>query len=233
MQLVKNGINNARQFIYTEDQYLVSRRARTELLKKVAEPGFKFLLILMSNSAHFENSTELEKNEFPFLISARNEFRTDLTAIDPGKKKWRIFSLTPTSDANRRPWYGDFVHSKLWIFDDDFVVEGSANCDDRGYTLDSEIMAGITEDSLSRAMGNRFARDLRISLWRKHLGVLHSQLQDFYKGLNFWINPPPSSMIKDVSSLEHSPLMGDKLIRSDSTTNYTWTHLIDPDADKI
>ena len=121
-QLVKNGIVNAQRQIYCEDQYLVSRRARVELLKKIKEPSFEFLLILMGNSTHFENDAQLLKNEFPYLIPARNEFRTDLTAIDPMRKKWRMFSLRPTSDAHRRQWCGDFVHSKLWIFDDDYVA---------------------------------------------------------------------------------------------------------------
>ena len=233
-QLIKNGITGARTWIYVEDQYLVSRRARAELLKKIKEPGFRFLLVLMGASAHFENdSSKLANNEFPYLISARNEFRTDLAAIDPARKKWRMFSLRPTTDAERRPWCGDFVHSKLWIFDDDFVVVGSANCDDRGYTFDTEIVAGIADDPLERASGARFARDLRIALWRKHLGVPHSQLQDFSKGLRFWLSPPPSSMVIDTSALEDSPLLGSELIRSNPTVDFAWTHLIDPDADKL
>ena len=87
--LVKRGIANAKRWIYLEDQYLMSRRARAELLKKLTDPQFKFLLVLMGNSGHFENNaSEIAKNEIPYLISARNEFRVDLTAIDPGRKKW-------------------------------------------------------------------------------------------------------------------------------------------------
>jgi phosphatidylserine/phosphatidylglycerophosphate/cardiolipin synthase-like enzyme len=232
-QLVKNAITNARRWIYVEDQYFVSRRARSELLKKIKEPEFQFLLVLMGSSWHFENSDKLSENEFPYLISARNEFRTDLAAIDPTKKKWRLFSLKPNTDTSRRPWCGDFVHSKLWICDDDFVVVGSANCDDRGYTYDSEIMAGITEEPLQRAAGARFARDLRIALWHKHLGVPHAQLADFTKGLAQWIQPMPASMVVDVSDLQDSPLLGKKLIRDDKTIDFVWTHMIDTDADKL
>jgi phosphatidylserine/phosphatidylglycerophosphate/cardiolipin synthase-like enzyme len=189
----------------------------------------------MGNSDHFETGNDPAKCEFPFLKGTRNEFRTDLAAIDPQRKKWRMFSLSETKDANRRPWCGDFVHSKLWIFDDDFVVVGSANCDDRGYTYDTEIMAGLTEEPLERAAGGRFARNLRIALWRKHLGLPHAQLRDFASGLQHWLNPPPSAMFYDSSKLEVSGLLNDTegLTRDNSTANFAWTHLIDPDADKL
>ncbi|WP_248928050.1 phospholipase D family protein [Paenibacillus hamazuiensis] len=203
-QLVKNGIANAREYIYVEDQYLVSRRAKEALVAKLKEPGFKFLLILMSNSYHFEHSNIIQDNEFPYLIGVRNEFRTDFAKVDPGRKKWRMFSLKETKDPGRRPWCGDFVHSKLWIFDDEYVAVGSANCDDRGYTYDTEIMAGITEEPLERAAGGRFARDLRIALWRKHLGLPHAQFVDIAAGLRHWLNLPPSAMVYDSSDLETS-----------------------------
>ena len=144
-----------------------------------------------------------------------------------------LFSLKPTTDQSRREWCGDFVHSKLWVFDDEYVVVGSANCNDRGYTYDTEIMAGITDEPLERVVGLRFARELRIALWHKHLGLPHSYLQDFTKGLAKWLDPPPSAMIFDASDRESSPLLGDTLIRDDPTAEKLWTRMIDPDADKL
>ncbi|HEF1899652.1 phospholipase D-like domain-containing protein [Bacillus cereus] len=234
-QLVMNGITNAREYIYVEDQYLVSRRVKDLLVAKLKEPNFKFLLILMSNSYHFENSDEINKCEFPYLIGVRNEFRTDLAKVDPGRKKWRMFCLKETKDPGRRAWCGDFVHSKLWIIDDEYVAVGSANCDDRGYTYDTEIMAGITEEPIERAAGGMFARDLRIALWRKHLGLPHAQFVNIATGLRHWLNPPPSAMVYDSSDLEVSPLLnGTKgLTRENTNANFAWTHLFDPDADKL
>lgn len=231
-QLVKNGITNAREYIYIEDQYLVSRRVKDLLVAKLKEPNFKFLLILMGNSGHFESHSEVE---FPYLIGVRNEFRTDLAKVDPGRKKWRMFCLKATMDPGRKPWCGDFVHPKLWIIDDEYVAVGSANCDDRGYTYDTEIMAGITEEPLERTAGGRFARDLRIALWRKHLGLPHAQFVDIAAGLRHWLNPPPSAMIYDSSDLEESPLLNDTkgLTRDDPKANFKWTHIADPDADKL
>ncbi|MBP1967770.1 phospholipase D family protein [Paenibacillus aceris] len=231
-QLIKNGIENAKEYIYVEDQYLVSRRVRDLLVKKLREEQFKFLLILMNNSIDFEAGSP---PEFPFLIGTRNEIRTDLSAVDPKRQKWRMFSLKNPPDSARKGWCGSYVHSKTWIFDDEYVVVGSANCDDRGYSYDTEIVAGITEEPISRVLGGRFARDLRISLWRKHLGIPHVYLQKFSTGLAYWQNPPPSAMIFDNSDLEDSPLFNGakELTRDNKNANYVWTHLSDPDADKL
>ena len=94
-------------------------------------------------------------------------------------------------------------------------------------------MAGITEEPLQRMSGSRFGRDLRVALWHKHLGVPHAHLESFTEGLRYWFSPPPSAMVVDASALEVSPLLGTSLIRSDPTVEYAWTHLIDPDADKL
>ncbi|MCF7750823.1 hypothetical protein KQ945_08695 [Bacillus subtilis subsp. subtilis] len=73
-----------------------------------------------------------------------------------------------------------YVHSKLLIVDDAVAIIGSANCNDRSLegTGDTEIAAIIVDtDSTVRNLGNgvmvgtrRFARDLRLRLWKKFLG---------------------------------------------------------------
>lgn len=42
-------------------------------------------------------------------------------------------------------------------------------------------------------------------------------------------------MIYDSSDLEESPLLDNTkgLTREDSNANFAWTHLLDPDADKL
>lgn len=73
-----------------------------------------------------------------------------------------------------------YVHSKLMIVDDDTVIIGSANINDRSMngTRDSE-MAVMVEDahkfpvnmSGKRHMAGRFASSLRRTLFREHLGI--------------------------------------------------------------
>jgi phosphatidylserine/phosphatidylglycerophosphate/cardiolipin synthase-like enzyme len=92
----------------------------------------------------------------------------------------------PATDPQRQQWSGSYVHSKTHVYDDECAIIGSANADDRGYTFDSEIVACITEDPSGRmARTSHFARDLRIALWHKHLGVSHAKLADWAKGLQF------------------------------------------------
>ncbi|WP_313419187.1 phospholipase D-like domain-containing protein [Stenotrophomonas sp.] len=73
-----------------------------------------------------------------------------------------------------------YVHSKLLIVDDAVAIIGSANCNDRSLlgTGDTEIAAVIVDGAAqSLDLGNgvkvitrKFARDLRMKLWKKFLG---------------------------------------------------------------
>lgn len=74
-----------------------------------------------------------------------------------------------------------YVHSKLLIVDDAVAIIGSANCNDRSLlgNGDTEIAAVIVDgEATLRDLGNglhvgtrAFARDLRMRLWRKFLGM--------------------------------------------------------------
>ncbi len=231
--LVEAGIKQARRWIYVEDQYLVSRMARKMLLDKLRETSFEHILILIANSGAV--------TDFPFLVTARNEFRHDLMAIDPQKKRWGMYTLAKPSDPERQKWCGSFVHSKTWVFDDGYAIIGSANCDNRGYTLDSELVAGIADtDETTVRRGASFATNLRTTLWHKHLGVPHAELRDWEKGIKHWKNPPPSAMIADASALEVDPsfqkpqhLISQGLVSQPVVTavvERVWTTVLDPDA---
>lgn len=97
-----------------------------------------------------------------------------------------------------------YVHSKLMIVDDDTVIIGSANINDRSMngTRDSE-MAVIVEDtqkfpvkmSGKDHMAGRFASSLRRTLFREHLGIKEMDFEidlsdptcdEFYK--NVWLH---------------------------------------------
>lgn len=199
MDMVIDGIRKAQRTIYLEDQYLTSRIIRAELVKKVQEETFKHLLILICNS------DAIPTNEFQLLRIYRNEYRRDLLAADPKQARWSMHALKPCPDPNRRPFSGEYVHSKTWIFDDTYVVTGSANCTDRSFTFDSEIVAGIGERGFVREGPDQFAMALRINLWHKHLGVPHNLLRDWSSGLKRWKSPPPSAMTFDASALETDP----------------------------
>lgn len=76
-----------------------------------------------------------------------------------------------------------YVHSKLLIVDDAVAVIGSANINDRSLNGDGDTeLAAVVVDQANATMTNlgqgvnvatrKFARELRINLWKKHLGML-------------------------------------------------------------
>ncbi len=227
-ELIEYGIRQATRWIYVEDQYLVSRMARKVLLDKLQEPTFDYLLMVMNGSG-------AAAADFKFLVTQRNEFRRDLLRIDPQKKRWGMFVLKDSGDAERQKWCGSYLHSKTWIFDDGYAVVGSANCDNRGYTLDTECVAGFADpDSRRGLVGRGYPADLRTRLWHKHLGLPHAEVRDFETGLRFWQRPPSSAMISDASAFETdynlSPPSDFPSAVDAANVEMVWTQVIDPDS---
>jgi phospholipase D1/2 len=116
-----------------------------------------------------------------------------------------------------------YVHSKLMIVDDAVAIIGSANTNDRSLTGngDSEIAAVVvdTEDVQVQDLGNgskiptrKFARELRQTLWRKHLGLdipnAHADSAFLFQ------NPSESARDKDkgrpgwILNVPHPPRVG-------------------------
>jgi phospholipase D1/2 len=76
-----------------------------------------------------------------------------------------------------------YVHTKLLIVDDAVAVIGSANINDRSLNGngDTELAAVVVDDADAKltdlgggakVVTRHFARELRMQLWRKHLGML-------------------------------------------------------------
>ena len=225
--LIETGIQRAKRWIYLEDQYLVSRMARQALLAKLKnDPKFEFLLMVMNNSGGLD---------FKYAVTARNEFRQELLKLDPNKKKWGLYTIKTPADPARQAWCGSYLHSKIWIFDDGYSIIGSANCDNRGYTLDSEVVAGIADASDTDLwLGRNFAIDLRTRLWSKYLGLPHDKVSYFSEGLKYWKTPPPGAMVVENSGYEDDPMYTPPAPFPDASTSagyeFLWTHLLDPDA---
>jgi phosphatidylserine/phosphatidylglycerophosphate/cardiolipin synthase-like enzyme len=73
-----------------------------------------------------------------------------------------------------------YVHAKLAVVDDVWALVGSANLNRRSWTHDSEVACAVVDGQLDRrppvdpgGLGDGarvFARELRLRLWREHLG---------------------------------------------------------------
>lgn len=178
LELTAKCIAAAQRFIYIEDQYLVQESLMTGfgrsisalLADKLAERDFKRLVILVPRS-------EVVNGELHQAWRRRRTFIGLLRATDPAKVIVCTYKYTqdPNNPRDRGPTNEKpvFVHSKFWVFDDEFCIVSSGNCNRRGMTHDSELGIGIFDPNF-RSDRLNFAHDLRMRLWMKHLNPNNS-----------------------------------------------------------
>lgn len=135
---VVTAIRAARTSIYVEDQYFWDDQINDELRRVLGSPGFKGLVIFVPKQSGIARLS--------FLYAVKN-----MAAEYPDK----IHLLV--AEERYLP------HGKVWIIDDRVAILGSANCNRRSFTHDSEIDVGVT--------GGGFALALRKAIWQQHLGV--------------------------------------------------------------
>jgi len=199
--LIRQAISNTQRFIYLEDQYLVDMSMSRALARKL--PSIEFLVILIA-------PTNSVNGELFQGWSRRKDFIDNLVNVDPAKVIVCYHTKT-------------LVHSKTWIFDDKFAIIGSANCNRRGYTHDSEQIVGIFQ--MNEADTLCFAHELRMNLWQKHLNLPLAAVHDPIASAANWRTPPAGATIANYNpnSGQDNPLflMG---------TDLAWNTIIDPDG---
>src|SRR5690606_35204804 len=161
-----SAIKNARRFIYMEEQYLINMEAAA--LLNAALPHLEHVTIVIPHSGI---------TKMPRVWEGRRKFVERLKRGPHGHKARVFFLATPPNNTGS-PVFGShtYVHAKIWVFDDELAVIGSANCNQRGWTNDSEVNAVIFEDK--NPSGLTFAQRLRMQLWSEHLAVPASSLTD-------------------------------------------------------
>ena len=70
------------------------------------------------------------------------------------------------------------------VIDDELMLIGSANCNNRGWETDSELVVASFEDD-QRARASAAGR-LRVALWAHHLGVPASAVADPVRSRGLW-----------------------------------------------
>jgi phosphatidylserine/phosphatidylglycerophosphate/cardiolipin synthase-like enzyme len=185
--LLLAAIANAQRFIYMEDQYLISPEAAAALNARV--PSLAHLTILIAGS---------EISDLPCKWTYRQDFINAVTAglSADDAAKVRVFRLV-TPPAMTPPVYGThtYVHAKMWVFDDELAVIGSANCNRRGWQSDSEANAFIFDDAAPSSGALTFAQSLRCDLWAEHLGVPASSLTDGVASASQWVTSTATSRV--------------------------------------
>jgi phosphatidylserine/phosphatidylglycerophosphate/cardiolipin synthase-like enzyme len=180
-RMIRHAIRQAQRFIYLEDQYLVSMEASREL--EAVLPRIAHLTILIPHGSQI--------SELPQTNYRRQQFIAPLRKV--GKDKVRVFYLTPPGATHT------YIHSKTWIIDDRFAIIGSANCNRRGYTYDSEAIIGFADEGTGGAGGFQCAHRFRIALWAEHLNMDHpeghAELADGVASAVHWLAPPPGAHV--------------------------------------
>jgi len=199
--LIRQAISNTQRFIYLEDQYLVDMSMSRALARKL--PAIEFLIILIA-------PTNLVNGELFQGWRRRKDFIDNLVKVDPAKVIVCYHTKT-------------LVHSKTWIFDDKFAIIGSANCNRRGYTHDSEQIVGIFH--VNEAGTLSFAHELRRNLWRKHLNLPLADVHDPIASAANWRTPPAGATIAN-----YNPNSGQDNPPFPMGTDLAWNTIIDPDG---
>jgi phosphatidylserine/phosphatidylglycerophosphate/cardiolipin synthase-like enzyme len=178
-RLIFHAIEQAQKFIYVEDQYLVDMDASNKL--KAQLPKIQRLIILIPHP---------NLNDHPHIWRMCKRFVDNLGA-DPKvvvcyKKP---AGAIPDPRTVAPGTIGTYVHAKMWIMDDKFAIIGSANCGQRSYTHDSEVVAGIFDESKDAPCTLHFAHSLRIKLWADHLNLKPADVFDPIGSAIHWFKP--------------------------------------------
>jgi phosphatidylserine/phosphatidylglycerophosphate/cardiolipin synthase-like enzyme len=153
------AINQAKRFIYIENQYLWLPEVVEALTAAMERNGeqFRVLVVLPARAdmGKFDNDQQVAA----------------LRKADGEGRKFSAYCLYSGGPAPGLYGFGYrpvYVHSKVCIIDDEWYTVGSANLNGRGLATDTELNV--------QALDPQGARALRLTLWGEHLGMDPSEL---------------------------------------------------------
>jgi len=153
-------LRRARRLIYLENQYLWSSDVLAALITAMNAPREEPLRIVLVMPARAERGKW-----------ANDRCVSRLRAADGGRgivSVYALYTSGPTAGAHPFTYRPIYVHSKIAIVDDEWLMVGSANMNDRGFVTDSELNVLIHDTDL--------ARDLRLDLWAEHLALPRAEV---------------------------------------------------------
>ncbi|CAH0486389.1 unnamed protein product [Peronospora farinosa] len=155
------AIQNARNYIYIEDQYFI-------LVPELLDA----LLMVMPRLQHVIVVVQAPVGNV--VYSGYEKYFYDM--VSPLKKKYpNKFKVYTTKRKLNL-----YIHSKIVIIDDVYLSIGSANWNRRSMTSDSELNANVVDqDTIKSPDGitvNKLARDFRIRKFHEMTGVSYDKL---------------------------------------------------------
>ena len=149
----------AKESIYIENQFPFENKFITQLLVKRLKQVKNLKVITVS---------PVDPNLPGFIGSiiakaSVNEIDENLKLLrKTGEDRVKTYCLISQHDSIKEKRKQIYVHSKVMIIDDKWITIGSANMDRDGFRDSSELDLGI--------LAPTSARQLRVKLWREHLG---------------------------------------------------------------
>jgi phosphatidylserine/phosphatidylglycerophosphate/cardiolipin synthase-like enzyme len=161
------ALRRARRLIYVEDQYLWSKDVMRPFVDALISNPQLHLIAVVPRYFDQAGAVTLPPNQ----VGREHAVQALLEA---GGDRVAIFDV---EDLRGVPVY---VHAKVCVIDDVWTAVGSDNFNRRSWSHDSEIACAVLDevrdsrepiDPAGLGDGARtYARDLRLLLWREHLG---------------------------------------------------------------
>lgn len=161
------ALRQARELIYIEDQYMWSRDVATRIADALrANPELRLIAVLPLYPDQ-DGAVSMPPN----LVGRARALRL-ISAAAPGRVG--VYGI------ENRMGVPIYVHAKVCVIDDVWATTGSDNFNRRSWTHDSELTAAVWdrtpaepghESALVRDQPRSYARELRLTLAREHLGL--------------------------------------------------------------
>lgn len=158
------AIGNARDFIYIEDQYMISAEVSSAIA--AAMKRSTHLVVILTTAPAPDSPKKFINDAFDFHQTA---FINQLLAVD--KSRVGLYDLANVAN----PRTAIYCHAKICVIDDIWAIIGSCNMSQRSFTNDAEISIAILDETIEHNR-RKFARDLRIALWKEHLGLTPAEV---------------------------------------------------------
>jgi phosphatidylserine/phosphatidylglycerophosphate/cardiolipin synthase-like enzyme len=181
------AIHGARELIYLENQFLWSPELVDVIADKLRHPPTPDFRVVILLPAKANNGAEDTQGQLGVLLEADGGQGRVLGAT--------IRSLSPMKDRTD-PLY---VHAKVAVIDDRWLIVGSANLNAHSFFNDTE-MCVVTDDA-------RLARETRVRLWAEHLELDEDEVA----------GQAPVRLVDD----HWRPIASEQLARMRSDTNPT------------
>ena len=163
----RKAIQRARRLIYIEDQFVWSTEVANVFAAALVASTSLHLIVVLPRYFDQASTLTLRPNQVgrEQAVSILKDAAGDRVAI---------------YDIENLAGVPVYVHAKISVIDDVWASVGSDNFNRRSWSHDSEIACAVLDEERDARLpidparlgdgARKFARDLRLQLWREHLG---------------------------------------------------------------